>query len=314
MIFGTYVHDLNPVLLKITEAIQLRWYGLAYLAGFMAGFYLLKHLSGKGRWVVAADKVSDFITYAAIFGVFLGGRIGYVLFYMIPEKGIGYVLSDPLTIIKVWDGGMASHGGFLGLMVYCWYYARKQEFSWADLGDGLCAVAPLGLFFGRMANFINGELFGRVAEGHAWLMKFPSALFTRGLAEVDSQQDALMAAAQVDPAVNSENLIAQMRANPAVESAVEPFLLARHPSQLYEAILEGLVLFVILWWVKNHSKRRGLVTGLFFVLYAVFRTFVEAFREPDSEMILMFTKGQFYSLFMVLIGIGFLCMKQPRKE
>lgn len=325
--FATYVHDLNPVLFRITDAIALRWYGLAYLAGFVAGVLLLEWLAKRKLWVLPPGTAGDFIASAAIFGVFLGGRLGYMLWYWPREHGWSWLTEDPLLLFKVWEGGMASHGGILGLAVFTWFYARKKKVSWTGLGDGLCVVAPLGLLFGRLANFINGELYGRAAQGVAWAVKFPQTLVERPGAEGRFFGEALDAAAAVQPAlyeslggVNGERrmfgrMIELQRSDPRISEAIAPYLEPRHPSQLYEAALEGALLFAILWFVRVRYPRapHGLLTGLFFVLYAVFRILGEQFREPDSKMVGALTSGQFLSLFMILGGAAFIIAALRRK-
>ncbi len=324
--FAAYVHDLNPVLVRFTDAIQLRWYGLAYLAAFLAGAWLLKVLAQRRLWVLPPAAAGDFIAAAAIFGVFIGGRLGYMLWYYPRDHGWSWLAQDPLMLFRVWEGGMASHGGILGLMIFTWFYARRKKVSWTGLGDGLCVVAPLGLLFGRLANFINGELYGRVAQGVAWAVKFPKTLTEEPAAEGRDFPAAMQAVADAAPELREsyqamiagglpetaffERMLAVQRENPAVSQAIEPFLLPRHPSQLYEGLLEGAVLFAILWFVRTRWSKApdGLLTGLFFVLYAVFRIFAEQFREPDSKWVIegVLTSGQFLSLFMIAIGTGFL--------
>ncbi|MCU0752602.1 MAG: prolipoprotein diacylglyceryl transferase [Akkermansiaceae bacterium] len=307
--FATYVHDLNPVLLRITDAIQLRWYGLAYLAGFIGGFFLLRNLARRGLWVLKPEQTGDFIAAAALFGVFLGGRLGYIFFYQLPREGWEKLVKDPLMILRVWEGGMASHGGILGLVIFTWFYAKKHKVTWTGLGDGLCVVAPVGLFFGRVANFINGELYGRVTEGVAWAVKFPLALIHE---PIEVQSAAWQECTRVEPRLadteSLEVLIATARENPEVAQALGNFLPARHPSQIYEALLEGALLFGILWWVRTRFPKApdGLLTGLFFGFYALFRIAGEQFREPDAEMVGFLTKGQFLSLFMFAFAAAFL--------
>lgn len=316
---AAYVHDLDPVLISFGDTLKIRWYGLAYLAGFLLGWWLLKRLATQKLFVLAPEKVSDFIAYAAFFGVFLGGRLGYVLFYMLPsESGRQAIADDPLTIIKVWDGGMASHGGIIGLAIFTWFYAKKMGVKWTALGDGLCTVAPLGILFGRIANFINGELYGRVAEGLPWLVKFPKTLFDSRTAESDSLNGALAVAESVQAGA-SQNLELAIRENDSVKTAIEPFLFERHPSQLYEGLIEGLLLFVVLYFLRVRFPKlpNGVLTGLFLLIYAVGRTIVENFREPDSALIGFMTKGQFYSIFFIVVGLGFLLMawkKETSKE
>lgn len=320
----SYVHDLNPVIISITESLKVRWYGLAYLAGFVLGWWVLKKLAEKKLFPLVPDKVSDFIAYAAFLGVFVGGRLGYVLFYMLPDPaGRQQIADDPLTIIKVMDGGMSSHGGMLGLVIFAWFYSRKHKVSWTALGDGLVVVAPIGLFFGRVANFINGELFGTRADSLPWLVKFPGAVFNRACAENENYGAVMRVAIESSDGPAKENLItaletgyggeaaltAAVRASETVRSAIEPFLYQRHPSQVYEALIEGLLIFLLLLALrlKFRSLPNGLLTGLFFVLYGLGRIFVEQFRVPDSELVWeIFTKGQFYSLFLVLAGIVFM--------
>ncbi len=307
--FATYVHDLNPVLLRITDAIQLRWYGLAYLMGFLCGFLLLRNLARRGLWVLKPEQTGDFIAAVALFGVFLGGRLGYILFYQIPEAGWEGLMSDPLMILRVWEGGMASHGGILGVAIFTWFYARKHKVTWTGLGDGISVVAPVGLFFGRLANFINGELYGRISDGVAWAVKFPLSLAE---CPQEVQSAAWQACTTVEPklaaADSLDELIATARTNPEVSETLGNFLPARHPSQIYEALLEGALLFGVLWWVRTRFPKApdGLLTGIFFGLYAIVRIIGEQFREPDAAMVGVLTKGQFFSLFMFLFSAAFL--------
>jgi phosphatidylglycerol:prolipoprotein diacylglycerol transferase len=309
-VIAQYIHDLNPVALPIYGNLAVRWYGLAYLAGFVAGFLLLRHLARRSLWVLKPEKTADFIAAAAMFGVFLGGRLGYVFFYQLPEQGWSKILSDPLMIFRVWEGGMASHGGILGLVIFTWVYAKKEKVTWTGLGDGLCVVAPLGLFFGRVANFINGELYGRIVEGVVpWAVRFPLSL----MKEPESvQRDAWQACAEIEPSLadaqSMDTLIAVARKNPEVSQTLGDYLPPRHPSQIYEALLEGALLFAILWWVRTRYKNApdGLLTGLFFALYAGFRIFGEQFREPDAALVGSFTRGQFFSLFMFVFAALFL--------
>lgn len=327
-----YVHDLNPILVSFTENIAIRWYGLAYLAGFVAGWWILKKMAERELFPVASDKISDFVAYSAFLGIFLGGRLGYVLFYMLPSsEGRAQIAEDPLTIIKVWEGGMASHGGILGLTIFAWFYARKHQVSWASLGDGLVCVAPLGVFFGRMANFINGELYGHASKANLpWLVKFPGAAFNQKCAEYENYPAIMSVAiesaqgttrASLDQAyqtgLGGEQALAEgVRASDSVTSAIEPFLLARHPSQVYEGLLEGLLLFILLLTLRFRYPKlpSGFLTGLFFLLYAIGRIFVEQFRVPDSAAIMGLTKGQFYSLFFILIGVGFLVFSLKKSK
>ncbi len=328
-VFATYVHNLDPIALPIYKGLALRWYGLAYLLGFVCGFLLLRGLARRGLWVLKPEKTADFIAAAALFGVFMGGRLGYVLFYHIPAKGWQSLVDDPLLVFRVWEGGMASHGGILGLVIFTWFYARKEKVSWCGLGDGLCVVAPLGLFFGRMANFVNGELYGRVTQGIGWAMKFPLTLMDGNAPEFMRFDVVAAAAAPLEPKLAAayqametasnadypyarsayfETLLAANRHSEKVTQAIAPYLEPRHPSQLYEGALEGLLLFIILYSVRVKFKNApdGLLTGLFFALYAIFRIFGEHFRQPDAAMVGAFSKGQFFSFFMFAFAAAFL--------
>lgn len=320
-VFASYVHHLDPIALK-AGFLTLRWYGLAYLGGFAAGYLLLRYLAARKMWVLKPEEAGDFIAAAALFGVFIGGRLGYVLFYQILDSnhGLSSVLQDPLGVLRVWEGGMASHGGILGLVLFTWVYSRRKKVSWTGLGDGLCVVAPVGLFFGRIANFINGELYGRVAHGVSWAMKFPMALREN---KIEAQNFGAAANAvsefipdlimQPDGAMKSDGeifngILQATRRSPEARAAIEPYLEPRHPSQLYEAALEGILLFAILWIVRIRFPKapEGLLTGLFFGLYAVFRIFAEQFREPDAALVWGITKGQFLSFFMIAFSLAFL--------
>lgn len=306
-----YVHNLDPFIFRITDTVGPRWYGMAYVLAFVFAYLLLRVLSRRGYLDLPQSVLGDFVTWVALFGVMVGGRLGYVLFYK-PE-----MLRDPMSILRVWEGGMSSHGGIIGVVAFTLIYSRRHKLPWTNPGDNLCVVAPIGLFLGRCANFINGELYGRVANV-SWAMQFPKELFDNAnAAEADR---ALVAAQQVDPSIKSvEGIVEGVRNHPALADALRPILTPRHPSQLYEAALEGLALFAILWFVRTRFRTpNGFITGLFLIVYSVFRIVVENFREPDAPLVGIFTRGQFYSLFTVVIGIGFIVVAKkyptyPRK-
>lgn len=326
-VLAVYLDNLNPVVVQITDALAIRWYGLAYLMAFLIGYLLLRWLGDRELWVLPGKQAGDFISLCALAGVFLGGRLGYVLFYMIPDHGIKAIVDDPMVVLRVWAGGMSSHGGILGIAIVSFLYARKHKVSWAGLGDGICVVAPVGLLLGRLANFVNGELFGRVAEGVGWAVKFPRALLDPNTVEAARFDEAARAAVMAEPGLAGhftrmhelgtwdaqrqffDALLAAGRANPQVNEVLASFLEPRHPSQLYEGLLEGLVLFVVLWVMRVRWRKlpNGVLTGCFFLLYAIFRIAVEEYRLPDSDLVLWgLTKGQFLSIFMLLAGVGFL--------
>lgn len=282
-----YLHNLSPFIWEIRPGFGLRWYGFAYVLAFVAGYWLYRRLSQRGYSELPPEKVSDFITWGAIFGVMLGGRLGEMILY----DGKQW-LSDPLMVFRVWEGGMSSHGGMLGLILFTLFYARRHKLSWTSIGDSLCVVAPVGLFFGRVANFINGELYGR-ATTVPWAVQFPNELY---------ENKALADRVQLA----HDNLPAALH-DPADREILHQMLTPRHPSQLYEALLEGVLLFCVLWFLRTKTRQpRGVLTGLFFVLYALLRIFGEMFREREVADIGPFTYGQFLSLFLIAIGTAFI--------
>jgi phosphatidylglycerol:prolipoprotein diacylglycerol transferase len=302
-VFAYYLHDLDPIIFRIYDNVGPRWYGLAYILAFICGYVLLRSLARMGYADLPVTKVADFITGCALFGVIIGGRLGYVFFYK-PD-----MLRQPMSILRVWEGGMSSHGGMIGILLFTFYYARRHKISWMNLGDNLVVTAPLGLFFGRCANFINGELYGRTTNV-PWAMQFPKEL-------LDHPAEAGRAAAaciQIDPAlITPETIVAAVHRQPRVKEILRSILTPRHPSQLYEAFFEGIVLFAILWFVRTRMRQpNGVLTGLFFICYAIFRIVVETFREPDAALIAGFTRGQFFSFFLIAIGIAFIVAAKLR--
>lgn len=248
--------DIDPVAFSVGPLV-IRWYALAYLAGFLGGWKYALSLADKNpKNRPNRDDIDNFLPFAVL-GVILGGRIGYVLFYN-PAIYAG----NPLDALKIWEGGMAFHGGALGVILALFLFAWRQKIQLLRLSDIVCACVPIGIFFGRIANFINGELFGRMTDVK-WAVIFP-----RG----------------------------------------GDF--PRHPSQIYEALLEGALLFAILLILyKNPSCRNkpGVVTGAFLALYGVFRMVVEQYRQPDAHLGFIVgdvSMGQILSVPMVLLGLG----------
>jgi len=336
-ILATYVHHLDPVAVGITESFGIRWYGLAYVAAFVGAFLLLRWFAKLGTTELKREEVADFVTLIALCGVMLGGRLGYLLLYR-----AGDFFSNPLIFFDFLGGGMSSHGGIAGICLVAYVYARRTGKSWTGLGDHLVIVSTLGVFFGRIANFVNGELYGRPTEGRL-AVKFPDELHERvatpqgvewrfpleqlrGLAE-DAAEVAPDLLARVDritadaivQGYHAHYAVAELlketaRENPAFRELLGAILTPRHPSQLYEALVEGLLLFVLLLAARLRWRqlRHGVLTGLFFILYAIGRISVETLREPDAGTILGMTRGQFYSLFMLLAGVGFLAWARFR--
>ncbi|MFA7234141.1 MAG: prolipoprotein diacylglyceryl transferase [Terrimicrobiaceae bacterium] len=294
-----YVHDLSPFLLDFGNGMGIRWYGLAYVAAFFVGYRLYVHLTRLGYSDLAPAQVGDFITRAALFGVILGGRLGYMLLYDWANFS-----SNPLVFFKFWDGGMSSHGGMIGIVVFTFIYSKRQRVSWLNIGDNLVVVAPVGLFFGRCANFINGELYGRVTSV-PWAMQFPKELYD---APPETVQLVISEAATLNPQWTTiEAVLDNVGLSAALRGQLAGTLSPRHPSQIYEALLEGAILFGILYILRTRFRLpNGVLTGVFFFAYAILRIIGEVFREPDAPLTLALSRGQFLSLFLVVMGLGFL--------
>ena len=298
-----FVDNFDPFIFRLWDNVGPRWYGFAYVLAFVSAYFIVRLLSKRGYCDLQPERVSDFITWTALFGVLLGGRIGYVLFYK-PE-----MLREPLSILRVWEGGMASHGGMIGILALSFYYARRHKLSWTNLGDALVVAAPIGLFFGRCANFINGELYGR-ATNASWAMQFPKELIENKVLG----DHAVAVAQNLDSSlIAPEQIIEAARHHSQLNDALRGILTPRHPSQLYEAFFEGIVLFTILWFVRTRMRPpNGALTGLFFIFYAIFRIICENFREPDASLVGAFTRGQFFSFFLIAIGIAFVVVAKMR--
>jgi phosphatidylglycerol---prolipoprotein diacylglyceryl transferase len=298
-----YLDNFDPFIFHITENIGPRWYGMAYVLAFACSYFLLRVLARRGYCDLPPEKVGDFITGCALLGVIVGGRLGYVLFYK-PE-----MLREPFSILRIWEGGMSSHGGIIGVLLFTFYFAHRHKISGMNLGDNLVATAPLGLFFGRCANFINGELYGRAASA-PWAVQFPKEL----LDDPAEAQRAIIICSRLDPSLTTpEAIVAATHKNPQVTEALRAILTPRHPSQLYEAFLEGIVLFAILWLVRTRLRQpNGVLTGIFLICYAIFRIVVEYFREPDATLIAGFTRGQFFSFFLIAIGAAYIIAARLR--
>jgi len=257
-----FINNFDPVAFQIIS-FEIRWYSLAYIAGIIIGWMLCKKIFIQKSDI--NEKFDDYVTYLVI-GIIIGGRLGYIIFY-----NFNYYINNLFDIFKVWEGGMSFHGGLIGIIVASILFSKKNSqdsFLYMDL---VSLVAPIGIFFGRLANFINSELYGTPTD-IPWAVTF----------------------IQVDN-------------------------LSRHPSQLYEAILEGIILFIILMYFKNkdYLKKPGLISGLFLIFYSIFRFFIEFVRVPDEQLghlIFELSMGQIISLIFFVIGIILFYLKNENKQ
>lgn len=264
---GLTFPQIDPVAFQLGWII-IRWYSLAYIFGLVLAWGLARKMSRQSHSTFTVLKIDDFLIWATV-GIILGGRLGYVLFY-----NLEYYLEFPLQILALWQGGMSFHGGLIGVIIATLLFAKRKDISPFVMGDILVCVAPIGLFLGRLANFINGELYGRVSTAVPWVMVFPMG----GEAP-------------------------------------------RHPSQLYEAFAEGILLFVILnllwWFVPKYRNRTGFMTGLFFILYGFFRFGLEYFREPDDHLgfvLAHLSMGQLLCVPMALFGLWLIVKTSPKSR
>ena len=268
-----WTHNLSPFLIQFPAPYDdwgpggIRWYGIAYLCGFVAAGMILRFAWKRGRSPYDPEQIMNLMTFQ-ILGVLIGGRVGYAILYQGSK-----LIEDPLVILRVWEGGMASHGGFVGVCVATLWYARHSKQSPYPIGDLIVSIVPPGIFFGRIANFINGELWGKSTDISLGVL-FPKA------------PDFIIG-------------------------------VARHPSQIYAALLEGLIPFIYVQWrfwkTDITQKSPGHLSGEFLFLYSVGRITNEIFREPDASLILGMSRGQFYSIFLAISGI-FLIYLAKRKN
>ena len=251
-----YIHDLNPILINF-GSFEVRWYSLAYIFGILVGWWLAKRIIDfkiQNKIIAFDSKIFDDLISYIIISMIIGGRFGYIIFY-----NLSYYLNNPFDTLKIWQGGMSFHGALIGIILGTYLFSKKVKVNYFFFLDLIACVAPIGIFFGRIANFINGELYGK-PSGLFWSVIFP---------EVDK--------------------------------------IPRHPSQLYEAALEGIMLFVILiTLIYKKSIRTGVVSALFMVFYGFFRIASEQFREPDAQigyLFSLFSMGSILSFFMILAGL-----------
>jgi phosphatidylglycerol---prolipoprotein diacylglyceryl transferase len=274
----TYLHQIDPIALAIGP-LKIHWYGLMYLLGFAVAWWLGRRRIRAGRLPGVDEQGFGDLLFYAMVGVVLGGRLGYILFYDLPTY-----IANPVQMLKLWEGGMSFHGGLLGVVLATWWWSRKRGLHMMDTMEFIAPLVPPGLGFGRFGNFINGELWGKPTDAQ-WGVVFPQSLPEPYV--------------RMDP----QALRAQFETG-----ALDVF--ARHPSQLYQALLEGLVLFLVLWLYSRKPRPRYAVAGLFVLLYGVFRFVVEFVRVPDQQLEYIafgwLTMGQLLSVPLIALGLFWL--------
>lgn len=331
---NNYVHQLDPFLIQFTENLGIRWYGLAYLCGFLVAYLTTYYMARRGTIQISADKVGDFITYVAV-GTLVGGRLGYVLFYG-PHLFWTFSSDFPFWgVLEVHKGGMASHGGILGVMVGAFLFARREGAHPMHVVDLCVFGGSIGIFFGRIANFINGELYGReVAEPISWAVKFPQEIFAWGSSEIGKLRALGDAVAHLPPNlgvskdqwlqwvsqytadaqnkiafVKEQIILATQNQNQGVIEALQTVLTPRYPSQLIQGFLEGLLVFLILSLIWLRPQKPGFIAAIFGILYSIARIIGEQYRLPDAHIgyeLLGLTRGQWLSIGMLGLAIGIL--------
>ncbi|MEE4638589.1 MAG: prolipoprotein diacylglyceryl transferase [Wenzhouxiangella sp.] len=278
-----YYHQIDPIAFSI-GGFGIYWYSLMYLVAFGLFWLLGRVRARQDQAPLNPEQVADLLFWGVV-GVVAGGRIGYVLFY-----GLTDLMADPLMLFRLRDGGMSFHGGLIGVLIVIWLYGRHLGCGFLRLGDFIAPLVPLGLAAGRLGNFIGGELWGRTTDV-SWAVIFPDSIERGGRWSQALYQQYLT-------------------------GALDEY--ARHPSQLYQAALEGLLLFALLWWFSARSRPVGAVGGLFVAGYGVLRFVAEFFREPDAHLGFValdwLTMGQLLSLPMILVGAGLMAWAYTRRR
>ena len=306
----SYIHSLDPDAFRITDSFTIKWYGLSYLAGFLVAWLLIRWMAATGRILMSRTNATDFITYC-VGGVIVGGRLGYCVFYD-PSLLVDFSNQFPFWgVLAIHQGGMASHGGMIGVIIAMYLFSRSRKLPFLHLLDVTAFIAPPGLFFGRLANFINGELWGvplsasMQADPPWWSVKYPQEIHSAPV-EVITSLSTLVPSATPSNGADSVRLIIEeaYRGNADLIAQMSPYLVARWPSQVFQAMSDGPALFialVLVWWVP---RKPGVIAGCFLSFYGVLRILTEVFREPDEgvALFLSLSRGQLLSVALVLSG------------
>ncbi|MBW3571640.1 MAG: prolipoprotein diacylglyceryl transferase [Gemmatimonadetes bacterium] len=294
---------IDPVALQLPGGLAVRWYGIGFMAAFAAGYAILRRLARRGFLPLAPDRVGDLV-FALIVGVILGGRLGYILFY-----DFASFAANPARIIRIWEGGLAFHGGFAGAIVAGWWFARRHGIPFLRVGDCITLGVTPGILTVRVANFINGELYGRVTtDAVPWAVRFPTDPVAMQLT-----------GAEAGRTLRERELLIEQAYETGVWDQVRDQVPLRHPSQLYEGLTEGLLLGLVLWALYAYNRRRGrdlapgTYAGVFVLGYGLLRSLMELFRQPDAQftdagdpvgtVLGPLTMGQTLSMAMIAVGI-----------
>lgn len=345
----TYVHSMDPFIIEFGQGVGIRWYGIAYLAGFICAYFVIKYMAQRRSIQMKPEQVSDYVTLVAI-GTMVGGRLGYCLFYK-PETLFDFTSSFPYwEVLAVHKGGMASHGGIAGIIITCIWLGKKYGYNSLRMIDLAAIMGGIGIMFGRIANFINGELFGRaVSKGFSAAVKFPTELHywysyqTDKLKDIYPVVDVLknykpelvnqftdesmwidfaskfkyngQVRYQMSQIIDQIILTSQNRYEDILV-VLEPVLTARYPSQLYQATMEGFVVFLCCFIVWLKPRKPGVVAGVFGITYSLMRTLGEQFRMPDAHIgydLLGLTRGQWLSVGLLIFSIGLIVYSLKQK-
>ena len=332
---ASWLHTIDPFVFQFGPGVGVRWYGVAYLAGFAFAWWLLRALARRRLILLTPEQAGDAML-ALVVGVFVGGRVGYVLFYQ-PSLLFEFTSTLPWwSLLAINKGGMSSHGGMIGVVLASLWIARRTKTPPLHVMDLVVFSAPAGLFFGRLANFVNGELLGRIVAlpgeaGPWWSVRFPQELLSAHAPDVtaEQQRELLSLLDVVAPGWTADNgvgyvgavdqlITAVQRGSGDIQAQLAPLLAARHPSQLYQAVAEGPVIFVILALIWRLPRRPGVIGSWFLIIYGALRFITEHWRLPDDHLtvqtILGLTRGQWFSVIMIVIGVVMLTLVIPKRN
>ena len=317
---AAWLHDIDPFVFRVTDDFGPRWYGMAYIVGFVAAWLLFRTLAKRGKALLEPVQAFDLV-FAIAIGVLLGGRLGYILIYQ-PSLLVELTASAPWWgVLRINQGGMASHGGMVGVILACAWYGRRIKVPALHLLDLVALAAPIGLFAGRIANFINGELLGKIVANPGepspwWSVKFPQEILTdHASGRTPEQEYELLRLLETQAiAADGNDLVPAaartiegvQRGDSQLAEQLAPLLSARAPSQLFQALAEGLILFAVLWVIWAAPRKPGVVGSWFLICYGALRVVTEVWRLPDDHLanplLLGMSRGQWLSAAMVLIG------------